>query len=62
MPNHFYPAEDSAKQLKIFNETLGLPEDARLPMPVKIGENSPGELSLRVVFNLCLCATSLPLT
>jgi AhpD family alkylhydroperoxidase len=36
-----YKAEETKEQLVIFNEMLGLPKEAVLPMPVNIGMNSP---------------------
>jgi AhpD family alkylhydroperoxidase len=39
-----YNANETKKQLSVFNEMLGLPKEAVLPMPVNIGMNSPVSL------------------
>ncbi len=39
-----YKAQETKEQLSVFNEMLGLPKEAVLPMPVNIGMNSPVSL------------------
>lgn len=39
-----YETQQTKEQLRIFNEMLGLPKEAALPMPVNIGMNSPVSL------------------
>lgn len=39
-----YTAQETKEQLGVFNEMLGLPKEATLPMPVNIAMNSPTSL------------------